>query len=498
MPVYNERLTLEAIVRRVMSIDVPLEIELVVVDDGSKDGSRDILNRLAAEDPRIKLFFQPKNMGKGAAIHTALEKMSGDIAIIQDADLEYDPAEIPQLIQPILDGKADAVFGTRFSGSECRRVLYYWHSVGNKMLTWLTNIICDLDFTDMETCYKAIRTDILKQTRLRCTDFGLEPELAIRLAQWGVRLYEVPISYQGRTYQEGKKITWKDGVKALIVIFRTGILDKVFTTHDGFYLLRHMDKMTAFNNWQFDRMKQHIGRHVLEFGCGIGTLTAYMLDRDRLVSTDIDPFYIEIVSRRFRHIKDFGVLPVNLALPEDYAKISGMEFDTIVSVNVLEHLENDQEVLETMFNALTAGGKAIINVPQHPGLFSGLDKSVGHHRRYTVQDIETKMLKAGFEIAETSQFNRFASLGWFVSGKLLGQTSVKTGQMKLYNTLVPLAKLIEKLSFWPAMSLIVVGRKPASGISESSSVLVDPGKSEELSSSKPGTSVNQTTSADPA
>lgn len=463
MPVYNERLTLEAIVRRVMAIDVPLAIELIVVDDGSTDGSRDILKSLAEEDPRIKLFFQPKNMGKGAAIHTALEKMTGDIAIIQDADLEYDPADISRLVQPIVDGKADAVFGTRFSGSECVRVLHYWHSMGNKMLTWLTNIICDLDFTDMETCYKAIRTDILRKTRLSCTDFGLEPELAIRLAQWGVRLYEVPISYQGRTYQEGKKITWKDGVKALNTIFRIGVLDKVFTTHDGYYLLRTFEQLGAFNKWQYDQISQHIGRSVLEYGCGIGTLTAYMLGRDRLICTDIDPFYIEIVNRRFRHIKGFGVLKMDLSTAEDYAQISDMKFDTVLCMNVLEHLDNDQEILDKIYQALDPQGKAIINVPHDPGLFCGLDESVGHHRRYLAKDLEDKMRKAGFEIAESRQFNRFATLGWFVSGKLLGAKKIKPGQMKLYNALLPIAKMMENMPIWPALSLIIVGQKPADG-----------------------------------
>lgn len=461
MPVYNERLTLEAIVRRVLTIDVPLPIELIVVDDGSTDGSRDILKSLAEEDSRIKLFFQPKNMGKGAAIHTALEKMTGDIAIIQDADLEYDPADIGRLVQPIVDGKADAVFGTRFSGSECVRVLHYWHSMGNKMLTWLTNILCDLDFTDMETCYKAIRTDILRKTRLSCTDFGLEPELAIRLAQWGVRIYEVPISYQGRTYQEGKKITWKDGVKALNTIFRIGVLDKVFTTHDGYYLLHTFEQLGAFNKWQYEQIAHHIGRSVLEYGCGIGTLTAYMLGRDRLICTDIDPFYIEIVNRRFRHIKGFGVLKMDLSTAEDYAQISDMKFDTVLCMNVLEHLDNDQEILEKIYQALDPGGKAIINVPNDPALFCGLDESVGHHRRYLQKEIEEKMRKAGFEIAESRQFNRFATLGWFVSGKIFGGKRIRTSQMRLYNTLLPIAKMIEKMPVWPALSLIIVGQKPA-------------------------------------
>jgi glycosyltransferase involved in cell wall biosynthesis len=461
MPVYNERMTLETIVRRVLSIKIPIPLELVAVDDGSTDGSRDILNALAAEDPRIKVHFQPKNMGKGAAIQTAMQNMTGDIAIIQDADLEYDPSEIGRLIQPILDGKADAVFGSRFAGSECRRVLYYWHSVGNKVLTWLTNILCDLNFTDMETCYKAVRTDILKQTILKRKDFGLEPELAIRLAQWGIRIYEVPISYEGRTYQEGKKITWKDGVKAIYVILRTGIFDKHFTTHDGYYVLRAMDQAQGFNRWMFEQIQSHVGRFVLECGCGIGTLTSYMLGKERLICTDIDPFYLEVVNRRFGHLKGFGVHNVDLTAKQDYQKISGIQFDTIICMNVLEHLENDQEVLKCFYDLLDPGGKALILVPQYPWLFTKIDTSVGHYRRYNVNELEEKMRQAGFEIAETRHFNRFATLGWLVSGKILGATHVEPRQVRLFNLLLPFAKLIECLPFWPALSLIVVGQKPA-------------------------------------
>lgn len=461
MPVYNERVTLDTIVRRVLAIKIPIDLELVIVDDGSTDGSRDIILGLAAEDPRIKVHFQPQNAGKGAAIRTAIEKMSGDIAIIQDADLEYDPSEIGKLLQPILEGKADAVFGSRFAGSESRRVLYYWHSMGNQLLTWATNVLCDMNFTDMETCYKAVRSDILKQTILKRNDFGLEPELAIRLSQWGMRIYEVPISYQGRTYQEGKKITWKDGVKAFYVIFMISMVDKHFTTHDGYYVLRAMDKCRTFCSWMFDQIKEYIGNSVLETGCGIGTLTSYMLGKDRLVCSDIDPFFQEIVNRKYGHLKGVSVSHVNLSSKADYNS-SGVPFDTVICMNVFEHLQDDQAALECVYEALEPGGKAIILVPQHPSLFSKLDTSVGHFRRYTVAELSEKVSKAGFEIVVTRQFNRFASLGWFVSGKLMGATKVNPGQIKLMNMLMPIAKLVEHLSFWPALTLIMVAQKPAS------------------------------------
>lgn len=461
MPVYNERKTLHTIVQRVLNIKIPIDLELIVVDDGSTDGSRDIITALAAEDARIKVHFQPKNAGKGAAIRTAIEKMQGDIAIIQDADLEYDPNEIGRLIQPILDGRADAVFGSRFAGSECRRVLYYWHSIGNKLLTWITNVLCDLNFTDMETCYKAIRTDILKQTILKRNDFGLEPELAIRLAQWGIRIYEVPISYQGRTYQEGKKITWKDGFKAIYVILLCSFFDKHFTTHGGYYVLRAIEQSQAFNKWMYDQISDFVGKTVLECGCGIGTLTSYMLDRDRLVCVDIDPFYIEIVNRRFGHLKGFKVDYMDLTSKEDYTKFQNSPFDTIICMNVLEHLEDDMMALRCFHDSLEPGGKAIILVPQHPFLFTKMDTSVGHYRRYTETELREKMQQAGFEIKATRHFNRFATLGWFVTGKIFGATHVEPSKVKLMNALLPIAKIIEHLPFWPALSVIMIGEKKA-------------------------------------
>ena len=186
--------------------------------------------------------------------------MAGDVAIIQDADLEYDPAEIPRVIQPILDGRADAVFGSRFLSGDYRRVLYYWHSLGNGVLTWLANMLCDLNLTDMETCYKAVRADILRQTPLHCRDFAIEPELTVRLAQWGIRLYEVPVSYAGRTYVEGKKIGWRDGLKALWTMVRCRFLDTRFTTHDGYSILVAVRKPAAFNRWMYRQIAPYVGR----------------------------------------------------------------------------------------------------------------------------------------------------------------------------------------------------------------------------------------------
>ena len=225
IPVYNEERTLEEVVRRVRSIELPKEI--ILVDDGSKDRSREILTRLQKETERapdplneIKVFLQPHNQGKGAAIKVALAHARGEVIIIQDADLEYDPHDYPALLQPIERGLADVVYGTRFAGGGAHRVLFFWHSLGNRMLTLVSNMLTNLNLSDMEVGYKMFRAEVLKSIRLESNRFGFEPEVTLKLAKKGYRFYEVPISYHGRTYQEGKKITWKDGVSALYFMFR--------------------------------------------------------------------------------------------------------------------------------------------------------------------------------------------------------------------------------------------------------------------------------------
>ncbi|HWZ81689.1 MAG TPA: glycosyltransferase family 2 protein [Terriglobales bacterium] len=213
MPVYNERATLREAVRRVLA--VPIEIELLCVDDGSTDGSRDLLAELQAEHPQVRVLLQPQNMGKGAALRRGIQEAVGDFVIIQDADLEYDPAEYPRLLEPLIQGRADAVYGSRFMGDGPHRVLYFWHSVGNRALTLLSNCLTNINLSDMETCYKVFRRDVIQAIPLEENRFGFEPEITVKIARRKLRIYEVGISYSGRTYEEGKKIGWKDGVRAL-------------------------------------------------------------------------------------------------------------------------------------------------------------------------------------------------------------------------------------------------------------------------------------------
>jgi glycosyltransferase involved in cell wall biosynthesis len=225
VPVYNEERTLEEVVRRVCAF--PKAKEIILVDDGSNDRSREILTRLQeanqlAKDPlnHIRIFFQERNQGKGAALKTALGHVTGEIILVQDADLEYDPADYPALIEPIEKGLADVVYGTRFAGGGAHRVFFFWHSMGNRVLTLLSNMLSNLNLSDMEVGYKVFRAQVLEGIELKSRRFGFEPEITMKLAKKHCRFYEVPISYHGRTYEEGKKITWKDGVAALYYMLR--------------------------------------------------------------------------------------------------------------------------------------------------------------------------------------------------------------------------------------------------------------------------------------
>ncbi|HCS47612.1 MAG TPA: glycosyl transferase [Candidatus Aminicenantes bacterium] len=222
VPVFNERPTIAEIIRRVRVVDVGMDKEIIVVDDGSTDGTREILQAMVL--PELKVVLQERNQGKGAALRTGFAAAGGDIILVQDADLEYDPQEYPRLLEPILDGRADVVYGSRFLGGP-HRVLYFWHYVGNRFLTTFSNVLSNLNLTDMETCYKVVRREVLGKIKLKSSHFGFEPEITMKLAKLKCRVYEVPISYSGRDYAEGKKIGWKDGLAALFHLIRFRFFD---------------------------------------------------------------------------------------------------------------------------------------------------------------------------------------------------------------------------------------------------------------------------------
>lgn len=462
MPIFNEARTLRVIVDRVLHSPVQLPIELVIVDDGSTDGSREILAELAVRESRIHALYHHRNQGKTAAVRTAIRAMTGDVALIQDADLEYNPEDYPALLAPILDGIADVVFGSRFLCGSHRRVLYFWHAVANRLLTLICNVLNNVYLTDMETGYKVIRADVLKAIPLTSTGFALEPELTTKLVQWDLRIYEVPISYRGRTYAEGKKIRLKDAVAALWAIVRYRYLSRRFATHEGFLTLQNIRKAHRFNHWVCRQFASYLGRHVLEAGCGVGNLSDFLLDRERLICIDKEPFYLERVADRFAHLENVSTQLLDLASEKDYLPLRQARLDTIICINVLEHMKNDDDVLRNFHDVLMPGGHVVLLVPAHPWLYGPTDAALGHCRRYTFADIRHKLRQSGFDVVECRGFNRLGSLGWWLSSRLLRNRHISPGKIKAFEWLVPLAKALERLPVLPHLSILAVGQKPLS------------------------------------
>src|SRR6058998_1352393 len=415
VPVYNEVGTVRTLLERVMA--VPLPKEIIVVDDCSTDGTRTVLEELRAATPdtpanRLVLVFQAHNQGKGAAVRTAVAHVSGDIAIIQDADLEYDPAEYPRLIQPILDGHADVVYGSRYASP--RRVLMFWHTVGNKLLTLVSNMCTNLNLTDMETCYKVFRSDILKRIPIRSDRFGLEPELTAKVAHLRCRVYEVPIAYHGRQYSEGKKIGWKDGFSALWTIFRFALRHDTGREDEGYTTLRRVEVLRRYTAFLWDLMRPYVGRRVLEVGSGTGVMTRYLATREALVATDVDPQYVELLQRMYADKPNVEVRLLDLATAGDDG-LPRRSFDTVVCANVLEHIADDAAALHAMHDALVPGGRVVLIIPALRGLYGTIDKAIGHHRRYTRREIAEKLGTAGFAVEHVSYFNVLGVPAWYLN-----------------------------------------------------------------------------------
>jgi glycosyltransferase involved in cell wall biosynthesis len=459
VPVYNEVGTVRTLLERVMAVPIPKEI--IVVDDCSRDGTRAVLEEVRAAIPdtpdnRLRVVFHEQNQGKGAAVRTAVAHVTGDIALIQDADLEYDPAEYPRLIQPILEGHADVVFGSRFAGGP-RRVLLFWHTVANRILTLLSNMCTNLNLTDMETCYKVFRADILKQIPIRSNRFGLEPELTAKVAHLRCRIYEVPISYHGRQYSEGKKIGWKDAFSAVYTILRFTIRPDIGREDEGFTTLRRVEALRRYTGFLWELIRPYVGRRVLEVGSGTGVMTRYLSTREQLVATDLDPQYVELLRRTFADKPNVEVRPLDLAQlgTNGFARHT---FDTIVCSNVLEHVEDDAGALSAMHEVLAPGGRVVLIIPALRQLYGEIDRAIGHYRRYTRPEIEEKLRAAGFAVEHVSYFNVLGVPGWWLNARVLRRRAVPGLQARLSDRLVPLLRLERRLRPPVGMSILAVGR----------------------------------------
>lgn len=465
IPVFNERAYLRRCVERVVKAPLKYNLvkEIILVDDGSTDGTDKIVRELAAEYPdMVRVFFQEKNRGKGAALRRAIQEMTGEYAIFQDADLEYDPQDYNLMLQAMKEGHADVVYGSRFATRTMRRVFNYHHALGNKFLTHLSNMTTGLDLTDMETCYKAFRADILKTIPIRANRFGIEPEITAKVAKRSCTVFEVPISYAGRSYSEGKKIGWKDGVAALYTILKYWLIDDCFDQLYAHAILHNLSQARRFNKWMVRCIEPFLGDRILEVGSGIGSISRLLPKRERLIVTDVDPTYLEILSVAFKDNDIVDVARLDLTRREDAEKLGESICDTVICLNVLEHIDDDEAALQNIHQMLAPGGRLVLLVPQYKWLFGSYDRHTGHVRRYTKAELTQKLKQADFRVMRFKNFNFLGILGWWVNSCLLQRTSMDRWQLKIYDTLVPLLRVMEKILPLPGISLICIAERPPS------------------------------------
>ena len=459
-PVFNERFLVEASIRRILDLRHPIltDMQLIIVDDGSTDGTWEVLQKVVRGNPRVTLLRHETNRGKGAAIRTAVAHAQGDVCLVHDADLEYNPEDIPSLLEPFVEEGADAVFGSRYMAAPYRRALMHRHTLLNRFLTAVSNWFTDLHLTDVETCYKAVRTPLLKSIPLRSNDFRIEVELTSKLAKRRARVFEVPIRYVPRSYEEGKKIRGKDALLAILAMIRFAAVDDIYQSDEyGSQILSVLEGAPRFNRWLGSILRPHVGHRVLEIGAGLGTLTGQFIPRDHYLASDINPNYLHYL-RSFSLGKPY--LEVARINAEEARDFSGREnrFDTVVMVNVLEHVD-EERTLQNVASTLVDGGRLVVLVPQCPRLYGTLDEALEHRLRYTPKKLERALEQAGLSVNCMFEFNKFSVPGWWVNGKVLRRRVFSRLQLKLVDLLVPFVRVFDRWLPWRGLSLVAVAEK---------------------------------------
>lgn len=455
VPSFNEAATLREAIHRLWSTPYPLKTEIILVDDGSSDASWEIASRLKEESPLPFLLFRhERNRGKTAAIRTGLEAASGTLTLIYDADLEYDPGDIPALLAPILDGRADAVYGSRFLSPE-RRVLFFWHALGNRLVTALANMFANLNLTDMETCFKVVRTATLKEMRLRSERFGYEPEVTVKLGRLGQRIYEIPIRYSGRSYEEGKKIGWRDAIRAMGTILRAGLLETPVTTPEAVTRFA-LSRLGPYYAELLKRIRPLPGDTVLEVASGAGEISRHLTQGARVLLTDPRAEDAERLRIGFSHRPNVAVSQWDpsagpISSPPE-------QFDTVIAFQSMACLEDEGSALTSMAAHMKPDGSLVLLLPAHQALYGTVDRGLGRSRRFTRASIHSLLDESGLRAERIVQVNFAGAVGWWITRIFSRSPRISPWQVRVFKLFMPLMKLERLIPPPIGLSWLVVAR----------------------------------------
>jgi len=468
VPCFNEASTMEILLDRVLSS--PFCAEVIVVDDGSTDDSAAIAR--SVHDSRLRVIEHGLNLGKGAALRRGFQEASAPFVIIQDADLEFDPAIYATLLEPLVAGDADMVIGSRFT-SMPHRVLRFRHAVGNKVLTLLSNCLTNLNLSDVMSGAKAFRRQVLEGIEIEQDRFGVESELAAKIAWGGWRVYEVGISYEGRSTEERRSATWNAALGNLYAILRySGIGVRIAKPRERFDAvgfadaddeladtLDSLDDAGNYADWIVELMASHLGPRVLEVGAGHGTMSARLRDHaETVTASELSPRAAAILRERFAEDPKVRVVEGDI----DSAAETG-PFDSVVMINVLEHIPDDRAALASLFDCLVPGGTVAIYVPAYEVLYSDFDRDIGHCRRYRRSTITQALTASGFEMVGVRYLSLPGAIAWLIVARMANRQPTNRSIATAYDrAVIPILRRVEARWEMPAgQSLLAIARKPA-------------------------------------
>lgn len=461
IPCYNQRYTIRSTVDSILKTSIPrgLRIELLLVDDGSSDGTADVIRELQHENPDLIALFHKNSIGMGGCIKTALTRTTGDLCLVQDAALTYDPSEYHRLLEPIMNGLADVVMGSRTLPCQHRRLVPHRRARRLAKISALVSRLVDREIADVLCPFCAYRTLILKSIPIRCAGPEVSIELTTKIIKRGFRVYEAPVSFRGWSYGDDSSLSIRQLWRSRLTAIAFYLVDDIYENQYGHDILHRLSATHRFNQWMADTIRPWVGDKVLEIGAGMGNLSMKLLPRESYVVSDIDPLHLDYLRQVLASNMRVRVEVADLEKPEDFDNLEN-QFDTVVCLNVVEHVNNDELAMRNIRRALAPGGRACILVPQIPAIYGTLDKVLGHYRRYTRDELKSKLERSGFEVEQTFSFNRPAVPAWWINGRIFRATTFGRLQLKVYDSLVWLFRIVDRFLPWPGVSIIAIARKP--------------------------------------